>query len=47
MWDYDYRFNIMLERLKFQLQEIQHREWFIVGFLPHNHIPLTQRKVMT
>jgi hypothetical protein len=31
----------------FQLQDIQHKEWFIVGILPHIQVPLTQQKVMT
>jgi hypothetical protein len=47
MWDYDQLFNILLDRLTFQLQDIQHREWFIVGLLPHIRVPLTQQKVMT
>jgi hypothetical protein len=26
---------------------VQHKEWFIAGFLPHIRVPLTQQKVMT
>ena len=44
-WDYHQWFNIFLDRLTFQLQEIQHREWFIVRLLPHIPVPLTQQKV--
>jgi hypothetical protein len=47
MWDYDQQFKIMLDRFRFHIQKIQHREWFIVGLLPHIHVPLTQQKVMT
>jgi hypothetical protein len=32
VWDYDQRFNILLDRLTFQIQDVQHREWFIAGF---------------
>jgi hypothetical protein len=35
MWDYDQWFKILLDRLTFQIQDMQHREWFIAGLLPH------------
>jgi hypothetical protein len=41
-WDYDQQFKILLDRLTFQIQDVQHREWFIAGFLPHIQVPLTQ-----
>jgi hypothetical protein len=47
IWDYDQQFKILLDRLTFQIQDVQHREWFIVGFLPHIRVPLTQQKVTT
>jgi hypothetical protein len=47
MWDYDQQFNILLDRMTFQIQDVQHREWFIAGLLPHIRVPLTQQKVMT
>jgi hypothetical protein len=47
VWDYDQWFKILLDRLTFQIQDVQHREWFIVGLLPHIWVPLTQQKVMT
>jgi len=47
VWNYDQRFKILLDRPMFHIQDIQHREWFIVGLLPHIHVPLTQQKVMT
>jgi hypothetical protein len=47
MWDYDQQFKILLDRLTFQIQDVQHREWFIAGLLPHIHISLTQQKVTT
>jgi hypothetical protein len=30
MWDYDQWFKILLDRLTFQIQDVQHREWFIL-----------------
>lgn len=47
IWDCDQWFEILLEKLTFQIQDVQHREWFIVGLLPHIHILLTQQKVTT
>jgi hypothetical protein len=47
MWDYDQWFNLFLDRLMFHIQDVQHREWFIVGLLPHIQVPLTQKKVTT
>jgi hypothetical protein len=35
IWDYDQWFKILLDRLTFQIQDVQHREWFIAGLLPH------------
>jgi hypothetical protein len=35
MWDYDQRFKVLLDRLTFQIEDMQHREWFIMGLLPH------------
>jgi hypothetical protein len=32
-------------RLKFQILDQQHQEWFIVGLLPHIHRSLIQHKV--
>jgi hypothetical protein len=43
MWDYDQRFNIMLDRLTFQIQDIQQREWFFLD----SYREWTQHKVMT
>jgi hypothetical protein len=33
--------------MKFQIQVIQHREWFIVVLLPHIQVPLTRQKFTT
>jgi hypothetical protein len=46
VWDYEQWFKILLDQLAFQIQDVQHREWFIEGLLPHIRVPLTQRKVM-
>jgi hypothetical protein len=35
VWDYDQRFKDLMGRLTFQIMDQQHREWFIVGLLPH------------
>ena len=41
VWDYDQRFNILKDRLTFQIIDEKHREWFIAGLLSHMHFPLT------
>jgi hypothetical protein len=45
IWDFDQRFKILMDQLTFHIIDEQHREWFIVGFLPHIHFPLTQQKI--
>jgi hypothetical protein len=47
MWDYDQWFNILLERLQFQLQDVQHQECFVFLIPPHIQLSLTQKKVTT
>ena len=45
--EYDHRFKILLERLIFQILDVQNHEWCIMGLLPHIIVPLTQQKVGT
>ena len=45
VWDFDQRFKILTDRLTFQILDVHHREWFIVGLLPHIQCPLTQNKI--
>jgi hypothetical protein len=47
IWDYYQWFQILLDMLTFYMQDMQHREWLIVGLLTHIPAPLTQKKVMT
>ena len=47
MWDYDQRFKTLLESLKFQILDTQHRGWFITRLLPHIQILMTRQKVTT
>jgi hypothetical protein len=47
VWDFDQRFKILMDRLTFQIPDEQHREWFIVGLLPHIRCPLMQQKIMS
>lgn len=43
VWDFDQRFKILKDQLSFQILDGKHREWFIVGLLPHLRCPLTQQ----
>jgi hypothetical protein len=36
--------KILLMKLTFHIQDVQHREWFIAELLSHIHVPLTQQK---
>jgi hypothetical protein len=47
VWDFDQRFKILMDRLTFQIPDEKHREWFIVGLLPHIRCPLMQQKIMS
>jgi hypothetical protein len=39
VWGYDQQFKILLDRLTFQIQEVQDREWFIAGVSPPHLSP--------
>jgi hypothetical protein len=47
VWDYEQRLKILLDRMRFQIYDIQCKEWFILGLLPHIQYLLTQQNVMT
>jgi hypothetical protein len=47
IWDYDQWFKILLDRLTFQFQDVQHNKWFSVGLLPHIQVSLTLKKETT
>jgi hypothetical protein len=46
VWDFDKIFKVLKDRLSFYIPYGKHREWFIVGLLPHIHYPLTQQKIV-
>ena len=35
VWDFDQRFKTLMAKVSFQMSSVQHKEWFIVAFLPH------------
>jgi hypothetical protein len=45
VWDYDQIFKDLMGRLTFQILDQEHREWFIMGLLPHILCLLVQQKV--
>ena len=47
VWDFDQRFKTLMERVSFEMSEIQHKEWFIALFLSHIRLPLMQHKITT
>ena len=40
VWEYYQILKDLLSKLSFKLPEVQHREWFLAGLLPHIHIIL-------
>ena len=36
-----------MERVNFEIREIQHKEWFIAALLTHIRLPLMQQNIMT
>jgi len=47
VWDFDQRFNTLMDRLTFQIPSQQHKEWFIAAMLPHIRLLMVQQKVAT
>ena len=45
VWDFDQRFNVLLDQVSFTIGLEQHKEWFIATLLPHIRTPLMQQKV--
>jgi hypothetical protein len=42
VWEFDQRFNTLIDRLNFQIPDEQNKEWFIAMMLPHIRVPLMQ-----
>ena len=42
--DFDQR---LMEKVSFQLADVQHKEWFISALLPHIRGPLMQKNIAT
>jgi hypothetical protein len=47
VWDYDQIFNILKDRLTFQILDEQHREWLIARLLLYICFPLMQHKIVS
>ena len=35
IWDFDQWFKTLMAKVRFQMSDVQHKEWFIVVLLPH------------
>ena len=35
VWDFDKLFKQLMAKVRFQMLDVQHKEWFIVVLLPH------------
>jgi len=47
IWDFDQRFKTLMERVNFDMNDIQHKKWFIPAFLTPIRLQLTQQKIAT
>ena len=47
VWDFDQRFKTLMERVIFEMSDIQHKEWFIATLLTHIKLSLLQQKIVT
>ena len=35
IWDFDQRFKMLMDRVSFQMSDVQHKEWFIIMLVLH------------
>ena len=35
VWEFDQQFKALMEKVSFQMSDVQHKEWFIAVLLPH------------
>ena len=42
VWDFDQRFKMLIEKVRFGMSDVQHKEWFIAALVPHIRMPLMQ-----
>ena len=47
IWDFDQRFKTLMERVSFEMSDIQHKEWFIVTLLSHIILLLMKQNIVT
>ena len=47
VWDFDQRFNMLMERVSFEMRDIQHKEWFIMVLLSHIRLSLMEQNIVT
>lgn len=47
VWDFNHRFNTLMDQLIFQIPPQQYKECFITTLLPHIRVPLMQHKLAT
>jgi len=47
VWEFDYRFEVLLDQVSFDIAPQQHQEWFIVVLLLHIKFPLKQQNIGT
>ena len=45
--DFDERFKTLMDKVSFQMSDVQHKEWFISCLLPHIQMPLMQQKLVS
>ena len=47
IWNFDQEFKTLMDRVRFQMSDVQHKECFITVLVPHIKQPLMQQKIAT
>ena len=47
IWDFDQWFKTLMDRVSFQMSDVQHKEWFISMLIPHIRQQQMQQRIVT
>ena len=47
IWDFDHHFKKLMARVRFQMSDVQHKEWFITALVQHFRQQLMQQNIAT
>ena len=47
VWDFDQQFKMLMDKGRFRMSDVQHKEWIITTLMPHIRMPLLQENIAT